>query len=48
MKSIISIAQVYGRLFSEDRQIIPMEYKTVQKYLKYPLLDISVYSPFFN
>ena len=33
MKSIINIAQVYGRLFSEDRQIIPMEYKTVQKYL---------------
>jgi hypothetical protein len=32
MKSTINISQVYGRIFSETRQITPMEYRTIQKY----------------
>ena len=32
MKSTVRIMQVYGKVFSDSKQITPIEYKTVQKY----------------
>ena len=32
MKSTVNISQVYGRIFNKTYSIIPIEYKTVQKY----------------
>ena len=31
MKSTINISQVYGRVFSDLRRVIPMKYKLVRK-----------------
>ena len=32
MKSTVNVSEVYERMFSEDYEVIPIEYKTVQKY----------------
>ena len=31
MKSTVNISQVYGRVFSDLRRVIPMKYRLVQK-----------------